>query len=66
MAAATQRSMAVSLYVEFGNPVRALYARLGFGSIDENGVCERMRRPVMLFDDMQFEPVTGLVHDVNV
>ncbi|WP_052391858.1 GNAT family N-acetyltransferase [Paraburkholderia bannensis] len=45
LAEAWQERLAVSLYVERNNPVRALYDRLGFMKIGENGVYEMLRRP---------------------
>jgi ribosomal protein S18 acetylase RimI-like enzyme len=44
LAEAWQQGLAVSLYVESHNPVRALYRRLGFTKTAENGVYELMRR----------------------
>ena len=44
VAEAAKRGLAVSLYVEMQNPVRALYQRLGFVKSGENGVYEIMRR----------------------
>jgi len=41
---ATQRGMAVSLYVEMNNPVCALYERLGFRAIGDEGVYQLMQR----------------------
>lgn len=57
---AARRTMAVKLYVEFNNPVRALYRRLGFEGVGENGVYEAMRRAAVPFDDTDIEPVAGL------
>ncbi len=42
---ASQRDMAVSLYVELDNPVIVLYARLGFRVVGEEGVYRLMQRP---------------------
>lgn len=44
LAEAWEARLAVSLYVERDNPVRALYARLGFVTIGENGIYEMKRR----------------------
>jgi ribosomal protein S18 acetylase RimI-like enzyme len=60
VAEAARRAMAVSLYVEMDNPVRALYRTLGFEPVGENGIYERMRRSAAPFDDREFEPVAGL------
>jgi len=50
VAAAARQGLAVSLYVETTNPVRALYQRLGFVAVGENGVYELMRRDTKPFD----------------
>ena len=63
VAEAARRSMAVRLYVEFENPVRALYRRLGFEGVGENGVYEQMRRAAAPFDDADIEPLAGLAAD---
>jgi ribosomal protein S18 acetylase RimI-like enzyme len=42
---AAQRDMAVSLYVETDNPVRALYERLGFRMVGDEGAYLFLRRP---------------------
>lgn len=60
VAEAARQSMTVGLYVEFNNPVRALYRRLGFEGIGENGVYEHMRRAAVPFDDADIEPIVGL------
>ena len=48
---AARKRMPMQLYVEFDNPVRALYCRLGFVRAGENGIYELMHRDVMPFDD---------------
>ena len=50
LAEAARRKCAASLYVEMNNPVRALYRRLGFVKVGENGVYEMMRREAGPFD----------------
>jgi ribosomal protein S18 acetylase RimI-like enzyme len=59
VAEAARRSMAVGLYVEIDNPVKAFYRRLGFAAIGENGVYEQMLRTAMSFEDDGHEPVAG-------
>jgi ribosomal protein S18 acetylase RimI-like enzyme len=61
VAEAARRNMAVRLHVELDNPVRALYRRLGFEPVGQNGVYEQMRRPAEPFDGEGAEPVVGLV-----
>lgn len=51
VAEAARKHMPMQLYVEFNNPVRALYRRLGFVPAGENGVYELMRRDAMPLDD---------------
>lgn len=41
----------MQLFVEFNNPVRTLYRRLGFVPTGENGIYELMHRRAMPFDD---------------
>ncbi len=60
VAQAARRAMPAVLYVEMGNPVQALYRRLGFETIGEDGVYLQMRRPAMPFDGEQAMPVRGL------
>jgi GNAT superfamily N-acetyltransferase len=48
---AARKQMPMRLYVEFDNPVRTLYHRLGFVPAGENGVYELMQRDDMPFDD---------------
>lgn len=52
LAEAARRDWAASLYVEMDNPVCALYRRLGFVKVGENGVYEMMRREAGPFDLM--------------
>lgn len=61
VAAAARRAMPVTLHVEFGNPVRGLYGRLGFKPAGENGVYERMRRDAAPFDDAGDVAIAELV-----
>jgi ribosomal protein S18 acetylase RimI-like enzyme len=65
VAEAARRAMAVGLYVEFNNPVRALYRRLGFEGIGENGIYEQMCRPVGPLDDADIEPIVGLAAGIK-
>jgi ribosomal protein S18 acetylase RimI-like enzyme len=65
VAEAARREMAVRLYVELNNPVRALYHRLGFEKIGENGVYEQMRRAAAPLDDAGVNPVVGLAGDAT-
>lgn len=60
VAQAARRAMPMTLYVEFDNPVRALYRRLGFEPAGENGVYERMRREAAPFDDAGHVAIAGL------
>jgi ribosomal protein S18 acetylase RimI-like enzyme len=60
VAEAARRAMPMNLYVESDNPVRALYRRLGFVAIGENGVYEQMRRDAEPFDDGEAAPLDGL------
>jgi GNAT superfamily N-acetyltransferase len=58
VAEAARKGMPMRLYVEFNNPVRKLYAALGFVSAGENGVYELMHRQALSFDD---EPAVSCV-----
>jgi GNAT superfamily N-acetyltransferase len=61
VAEAARRAMPMCLYVEFDNPVRSLYRRLGFAPVGENGVYEQMRRAVEPFAEEQtVPPLAGL------
>jgi ribosomal protein S18 acetylase RimI-like enzyme len=60
VAEAARREMPMCLYVEVDNPVRALYRRLGFAAVGENGVYEQMRRAAEPFDDEFATPLEGL------
>lgn len=51
VAEAARKNMPMQLYVEFNNPVRALYRRLGFMPAGENGVYEMMRRDALPLGD---------------
>jgi ribosomal protein S18 acetylase RimI-like enzyme len=51
VAEADRKRMPMRLYVEFNNPGRALYHRLGFVSAGENGVYELMHRDAAPIDD---------------
>lgn len=63
VAEATQKHRPMQLFVEFNNPVRALYRRLGFVPTGENGIYERMHRGAMPFDDEGARmSVSGLSH----
>jgi ribosomal protein S18 acetylase RimI-like enzyme len=59
---AARKRMPMRLYVEFDNPVRALYRRLGFVAAGENGVYELMQRDDMPFDD---EDVRATLNDLR-
>lgn len=59
VAEAARRALPMSLYVEFDNPVRSLYRRLGFVPVGENGVYERMRRDPAPFGDDDPAPLPG-------
>ena len=63
VARAAARTMAAVLYVEVDNPVQALYRRLGFETVGENGVYLQMRRPAAPFIDENVVPVPGLAGD---
>lgn len=60
VAQAARQAMPAVLYVEMGNPVLALYRKLGFEPIGENGVYLQMRRPAMPFEGEHALPVRGL------
>jgi ribosomal protein S18 acetylase RimI-like enzyme len=61
VAEAARRGMAMRLFVEFDNPVRGLYRRLGFVQSGENGLYELMRREAAPFDDEGKTPrIAGL------
>ena len=61
VAEAARRAMPMCLYVEFDNPVRSLYRRLGFEPAGENGVYEQMRRAAEPFEGEQsIAPLAGL------
>lgn len=63
VAEAARRTLPVHLYVEFDNPVRALYRRLGFAGVGENGLYEQMCREAGPFEDEgPIDPIAGL-HD---
>lgn len=57
---AARKHMRMQLYVEFDNPVRALYRTLGFAPAGENGVYELMHRDAMPFDEEAWASVRGL------
>jgi ribosomal protein S18 acetylase RimI-like enzyme len=48
---ADRKHVPIRLYVEFNNPVRSLYRRLGFVPAGENGVYELMQRDAVPFED---------------
>lgn len=60
VARAAAKAMPIVLYVEMNNPVQALYRRLGFEAVGENGVYLQMRRPAAPYVDDRAEPVDGL------
>jgi ribosomal protein S18 acetylase RimI-like enzyme len=60
VAHAARSALPAVLYVETNNPVQALYRRLGFETVGENGVYLQMRRPVMPVQDEYAMPVRGL------
>jgi len=51
VAEAARKRVPVRLYVEFENPVRRLYRRLGFVPAGENGVYELMQRDAVPFEE---------------
>lgn len=55
LAETARRGLAARLYVETGNPVRALYLRLGFVRAGENGVYDLMRREAAPFDSAMLQ-----------
>lgn len=63
VAHAAARAMPIVLYVETDNPVQALYRRLGFETVGENGVYLQMRRPNAAFDGARGIPVQALAFD---
>jgi ribosomal protein S18 acetylase RimI-like enzyme len=65
VAQAARRAMPITLYVEFDNPVRALYRRLGFEPAGENGVYEWMRREAAPFDDAGDFAIAGLANGTD-
>ncbi|MBU6488133.1 MAG: GNAT family N-acetyltransferase [Burkholderiales bacterium] len=62
VAQAAAGAMPIVLYVEMNNPAQALYRRLGFESVGENGVYIQMRREVAPFGG-DATPVAGLALD---
>lgn len=62
VAQAAERMLPVMLYVEMNNPVQALYRRLGFEPVGENGVYAQMRRPAAAYGG-DVAPVPGLELD---
>ncbi|GGA31444.1 GNAT family N-acetyltransferase [Dyella nitratireducens] len=63
VAEAAQKQMPMQLFVEFNNPVRTLYRRLGFVPTGENGIYELMHRRAMPLDDEGARTsVRGLSH----
>jgi ribosomal protein S18 acetylase RimI-like enzyme len=60
LAEADRHGLAVSLYVEQKNPVRALYRRLGFVKAGENGIYELMRREALVAADAVHAPAPQL------
>lgn len=63
VAHAAAKAMPVVLYVEMHNPVQALYRRLGFETVGENGVYLQMRRPAAPYVDEFATPLEGLALD---
>lgn len=63
VARAAERRMRAVLYVETNNPVQALYRRLGFETVGENGVYLQMRRPAVEYVSESAMPVAGLAPD---
>lgn len=61
VAQAAAGAMPIVLYVEMNNPVQALYRRLGFESVGENGVYLQMRRPAVAFERKSGMSIEGLV-----
>ncbi|WP_169708585.1 GNAT family N-acetyltransferase [Trinickia terrae] len=59
VAEAARRAIPMCLHVEFDNPVRSLYRRLGFVPVGENGVYEQMRRDAAPFGGDEPEPLPG-------
>lgn len=66
VAQAARRGIALGLYVEFGNPVLALYRRLGFECAGESGVYQKMHRAVAPFDDRDTAVIVGLAEPAAV
>jgi len=59
---AARRALPMRLYVESNNPVRALYRRLGFAPVCENGIYEMMCRSAVPFDGaLAVAPLPGLI-----
>lgn len=66
VAEAAQKHLPMQLYVEFNNPVRTLYRRLGFVPVGENGIYELMHRDAMPFDDKEaWAPIKGLSNHIQ-
>ncbi|HTI17364.1 MAG TPA: GNAT family N-acetyltransferase [Trinickia sp.] len=65
VAEAARREMAVRIQTEFNNPARALYRRLGFERIGDNGVYEQLRRAAAPFANEEVTPVAGLSGNAN-
>jgi len=63
VAHAAARAMPVVLYVEADNAVQALYRRLGFETVGQNGVYLQMRRPGVAFDGARGIPAQALVFE---
>jgi ribosomal protein S18 acetylase RimI-like enzyme len=61
VAQAAARMVPVVLHVEMNNPVQALYRRLGFEPVGENGVYLQMRREAAPFHGEGGESLPGLV-----
>ncbi|MGG1946289.1 GNAT family N-acetyltransferase [Trinickia sp. NRRL B-1857] len=63
VAQAAAKAIPIVLYVEMENPVQALYRRLGFEAVGENGVYIQMRREVAPYAGADVTSVAGLALD---
>ena len=65
LAEADEKHLSISAHVEFSNPARRLYARLGFAEVEERGAYLFVVRPAMLADQIQVSNQISLIERIN-
>jgi ribosomal protein S18 acetylase RimI-like enzyme len=65
LAEADEKHLSVSAHVEFSNPARRLYARLGFAEVEERGAYLFVVRPAILADQIQVLHRNSLVDRIS-